>query len=244
MVEEGIESPLGPSSWLSEDHVESFLAHLRVAGYAEETLRKKRSVVVAFVRWSRREQVTDSDLRESHIAAFTKRPPRRAEARVVYEFGVLRPFVRFICPEAGIRAGAVERSVAGEFERRYVAHLQRDRGLAEQSIYVYTPYVRDFLHDMVLNLGSSFPGGLDAAIVRDFLLDRIRGRSSEYSRLLATCLRSFLRFLFLRGETAVDLSSCVPTVRKWSQAAVPAVKMPGTKVLMLRLISRPRPPRR
>jgi len=36
-----------------------------------------------------------------------------------------------------------------------------------------------------------------------------------------TALRSFLRFLFVRGETETDLSLAVPTVRQWRLAGVP-----------------------
>jgi site-specific recombinase XerD len=38
---------------------------------------------------------------------------------------------------------------------------------------------------------------------------------------MGTALRSFLRFLFLRGETAMDLTHAVPTVRRWRLASVP-----------------------
>ena len=70
--------------------------------------------------------------------------------------------------------------------------------------------------------GSAAPNKLSVGMVQRFLLDRARGRSSEWVRLLAVALRSFLRFLFHGGETDRDLSACVPTVRKWSQATVPA----------------------
>ena len=63
---------------------------------------------------------------------------------------------------------------------------------------------------------------LDALNVQQYLLDHVRGRSSEHWRLLATALRSFLRFLFLRGQTSIDLSFSVPMVRRWAQATVPA----------------------
>jgi site-specific recombinase XerD len=39
-------------------------------------------------------------------------------------------------------------------------------------------------------------------------------------------LRSFFRFLFHCGETDRDFSACVPTVRKWSQATLPACLCP------------------
>ena len=37
---------------LLDDQIEPFLQHLRDAGYAERTLRKKRTVARAFARWA------------------------------------------------------------------------------------------------------------------------------------------------------------------------------------------------
>src|SRR3989442_1394342 len=41
---------------LFDGHIEPFLKHLRAAGYAERTLRKKRTVARAFARWMKRKQ--------------------------------------------------------------------------------------------------------------------------------------------------------------------------------------------
>jgi integrase len=41
------------------------------------------------------------------------------------------------------------------------------------------------------------------------------------AQALGTALRSFLRFLFLRGETGTDLARAVPTVRRWRLSSVP-----------------------
>jgi site-specific recombinase XerD len=116
----------------------------------------------------------------------------------------------------------MESSPAEELRCRYVEYLRSERGLAENSIRVYSPYIRSFLSELASGSGSLSPMGLEALTVQDYLLNSIRGRSSEYSRLLVTALRSFLRFLFLRGETAIDLSLSVPMVRRWRQASIPS----------------------
>jgi site-specific recombinase XerD len=211
-------------------HVESFLEGLRAAGYADRTLRKKRCIAGAFARWIRREQVAFVDLNESHVVAFVGRSPRPSKARVKFEGGMVRAFLGHLRREAGVPPPPLEAdcSLPGELERRYTEYLSNERGLSETSICVYRPFIRDFLADQVVRMGSAAPGGLDAPVIRDFLLDRIHvhGQSSESMRLRATTLRSFLRFLFLRGETATDLSSAVPTVRRWRQATVPAYLSP------------------
>lgn len=109
---------------------------------------------------------------------------------------------------------------------RYVNYLRKDRGLAKNSILVYTPYVRDLLADQAVKTGGISVRAFDAVAIQRFLLDRIRGRSSEYVRLLATSLRSFFRFLFLCGELPTDLSAAVPTVCKPQRTVPPAFLSP------------------
>ena len=52
---------------LLDDQIEPFLKQLRDAGYAERTLRKKRTVARAFARWAKTKQIATRDLNdESH----------------------------------------------------------------------------------------------------------------------------------------------------------------------------------
>lgn len=53
---------VGTPESLLDDHIESFLKHLRAAGYAERTLRKKRTVARAFARWTRRKKIALDNL--------------------------------------------------------------------------------------------------------------------------------------------------------------------------------------
>jgi site-specific recombinase XerD len=168
------------------------------------------------------------DLNDSHIAAFLERIPRRRKAQLKLELATLPRLLKYL------RAGAGDLTPPSRFDtvptddlaRRYTDYLRKGRGLAANSIRVYAPFVRDFLLDQSARSGSVSPSLFDATAIRDFLLGRTRNRSSEYSRLLATALRSFFRFLFLSGESPVDLSNAVPSVRKWRQSAVPAFLSP------------------
>jgi len=213
---------------LFNTHVESFFEHLRAAGYAEKTLRKKRWIAKSFARWTMREQVAVEDLNESHVTSFLKHLPRRRKARVELELAVLRLFLRYLRLEVGVAPLKllVESSPVGEIHGRYVDYLRGERGLAENSICVYAPYIRDFLAEQHARSGFVSSQHFSAQIVQDFLLLHIRGRSNEYARLLSTALRSFLRFLYFQGETLLDLSRAIPMVRRWRQATVPAFLSP------------------
>lgn len=216
------------TSGLLDLHVASFINSLRAAGYAESSVVKRQSVAKVFVRWMRDEQVAVADLDESHMTAFLKRMPERAKDRMALERAALRLFLRHLRDEGEVPPppNRDDSSPVAAIKTHYVDFLRNERGLTEQSIYVYSPFIQGFLTEWVERTGSGSPEAWDAQFVDDFLLQHTRDRSSEYTRLLATTLRSFLRFLYLRGETATDLSPAVPMVRRWRETTVPAFLSP------------------
>jgi site-specific recombinase XerD len=102
--------------------------------------------------------------------------------------------------------------------------LRNKRGLAENSLHVYVPLIRIFLASQAGRTGRV--SRFNTLAIRDFVLSQIQNRSGEYIRLLGTALRSFLRFLFMSGRMSRDLSTSVPTVRRYRQAAPPAFLRP------------------
>ena len=62
---------------------------------------------------------------------------------------------------------------------------------------------------------------LKAADVTQFVRRRVQTMGPGRAKLLVTALRSFLRFVFLRGETESDLTASVPPVADWRHAALP-----------------------
>ena len=216
-------APLG----LLDFHIEAFLGHLRTAGYAERTLRKKRCIVAAFARWARRERIALDHLGDADIAAFVKRSCRTRKARVKFELAALRPLLEYLRAETWAPMPVpVEASLGDALAKRYVDYLRQDRGLAENSVLVYLPLIRDFLTSQIAAGDSFSPGAFDAPTIRSYLLARSIGRSGEYVRLLATALRSFFHFLFVRGDTPRNLCVSIPPVRKWRQSSVPAFLSP------------------
>jgi len=214
----------GTPESLLDNHIEPFLKHLRAAGYAERTLRKKRRVARAFARWTRRKQIAVNDLNDSHIAAFVARSPRKRKTHVKFELAVMRLFFGYLRGYVGLQRPPSQDDVSAtdDLLQRYKDHLRKDRGLTENSVHVYVPFIHDFLTAQTTQTGCVFPESFDALIIRSFILDHTHDRSSEYTRLLCTALRSFFRFLVLCGQTLRDLSNSTPMVRRYRQAVVPA----------------------
>ena len=212
-----------------DDHIEPFLKHLRAAGYAERTLRKKRTVAKAFARWARRKQIAGSDLNDGHIAAFASRSPRNRKAHVKFELAAMRLFFEYLRGYAGLQRPALQNDVsaADALLQNYKDYLRKDRGLTENSLLVYVPFIRDFLAAQTTQTGGVSPKSFGTLIIRNFILEHTLDRSSEYARLLCTALRSFFRFLLLCGQTSRDLSNAVPMFRKYRQSVPPAFLSPS-----------------
>ncbi len=214
--------------WLLDSHIAGFLAKLRAAGYSERTLKRKKSVATAFIKWSQRKSIRLHELNEQVVAAFLGRSRERRTSRVPIEKSALRLLLDYLRHSAGVPGPLPSPcpSPVDELVCKYVDYLRKDRGLAENSILVYVPFVRDLLRDQVSRAGGLSVKAFDVATIRSFLLNHVRERSGEYRRLLATSLRSFFRFLFLCGDLTVDLSLSVPTVRKCQKPGIPAFLSP------------------
>lgn len=208
---------------LLDTHIAGFLRHLQTAGYTDRTRRKKRPVAKAFAHWMQRQRIALHELNDAHIAAFVRRAPRKRHARVKREQAVLSQLLTYLRQEVGGPGSRPppEAPPIDDRLRQYVHYLRNTRGLAENSVHVYVPFIRDFLRDQGGTSGGVSVDAFDATTIRRFLLDHARDRSSEYGRLLATALRSFCRFLFVHGDLATDLSTSVPTVRRYRHATVP-----------------------
>ena len=213
----------GTSERLLDDHIEPFLKHLRVAGYAERTLRKKRTVARAFARWIRRKQIAVDELNDNHLAAFVARSPRRRMAHVKFERAAMRLLFEYLRSQAGLQRPVPldDVSAADRLLQRYEDYLRKDRGLAENSVHVYVPFIRDFLAVQSTQTGCVSPESFDALAIRSFILDHTLDRSQEYTRLLCTSLRSFFVSSFSVARHCAT-SQAVPMVRKYRHAVMPA----------------------
>ena len=222
--------------------IASFITQLQTAGYAKESVRNKRTVVRTFADWLQRRHVSGQAINESHVAAFLKRKPGTLPPRLKYKHAALSGFLKYLRRIDMISAPALRAASPGDdLITEYVQYLRQDRGLAPNSVLVYRPFIRDWLSDHIARMGGVTMNAVDAATIQRFLVDHTRNRSREYARLLATALRSFFRFLFLRGHQSTDLSRAVPTVCTYHNATVPAFLAPEQVAQVLAATDRSTP---
>jgi site-specific recombinase XerD len=209
------------STGVLEQCLESFTTELTSLGYCAAVVRKKRATARAFARWAVGQGLDVATIDDATIEAFladsevghpTPKSNRRCTlarflARLRAEGATLRPELKR------------DHSYAALLQQRYVTYLRSERGLAEETVGSYRMWVSELVRYHFGTAARPAPAsGLDARAVQDFLLERTRTLSPGTAQLVATALRSFLRFLFLCGEIRLDLALAVPAVPTRRQA--------------------------
>jgi hypothetical protein len=110
-----------------------YISQLRSAGFAEKTLRTKRTIVAAFLRWARNRQVPSIALGTTDLEAFLggRRPGR----------GILIGFLAFLHPDDPLPSALepLEDACRTGLLAQYKDFLINERGLTKQTVYVVGP---------------------------------------------------------------------------------------------------------
>jgi len=199
--------------------LDAYCQQLAVLGYAPGTIRDKRRILTELRGWLSGEHLTIADLDERRVERFVEARRRRGR-RCRGVAGTVQQLLEQLRSTGALPPPEPTGNDSPEalLLARYEHYLRHQRRLAESTI---TGYQAEAQALITMHLQGAVPhaGWLDAARVQDFLMGRVRQLSPQRAPHMATALRSFLRFLFLRGET--DLALAVPTVRQWRLSVVP-----------------------
>jgi len=102
----------------------------------------------------------------------------------------------------------------------YERYLLEERGLTQGTAVHYVVFVNLFLSTRFQKAALELHQ-LRARDVTGFVCQQAQILSPTRAQLLVTALRSFLRYLRHQGKITTDLAVCVPTVARWSFAALP-----------------------
>jgi site-specific recombinase XerD len=207
-------------SYFLGTQLDEFCSCLIDRGYEVSTIRHKLWVLSDLARWMANEHLAIVDLNEQRVDEFLD--VRRRRGRTYRGYRVTVALLIEQLRSAGVipTPEPVQNNSAADLLTRYEAFLRQERALAECTISAYLAFVRKFIVES-LDGSAVRPDTLGVGDIRDFLLGQVRRMAPKHAQYMATALRSFLRFLFQRGETGSDLSLAVPTVRRWRLSTVP-----------------------
>jgi len=224
-----------------ESYIDAFAQELSDREYAVWTGKYAMRLVAALNTWLQQEGLRLVDLDEPTIDAFLqyryRRRRKHRDDRAV--FALVLAYLR----EAGVVAASMEprepeeRSSICEAFRR---HLVSQRDLMPSTVDTYLDAVEPFLAG---SFGAHPPqfDTLCAGDVTGFMLEQARRYSAGHTQLIASALRSFLRFLLQTGAIATDLAQYVPAPARRHLSGLPKF-MPSEDIeRLLQSIAQERP---
>jgi site-specific recombinase XerD len=194
-----------------------FAQDLAVKGYAESTVAEHVRLIAQLSWWMADQSLETSDLTPARVEQFVQVRPDRLAHRP------LEPLLDYLrraglVPPPGPPQPTV--SIMDGLLGRYRRYLLDERGLVETTVQDYGRRARVFLSQRTSGSELAFEG-LTAAEIRQFVLGECERRSVGSAKCLTKALRSLLRFAFMEGWTATDLTTAVPAVANWQDSALP-----------------------
>jgi integrase/recombinase XerD len=105
---------------------------------------------------------------------------------------------------------------------RFRLHLQHVRGATEKTCTLYAGYVSGFLVG-TFGAGVVDLAGIGPRDVIDFVERKAKHWRPKTTKLLATALRSFFRFMRFEGQCDARLVDAVPTIPEWKLSRLPVL---------------------
>lgn len=204
-------NPLAP-------HLGAFATSLSENGYTNGTVQVKLVFLTGFGRWLRKTGRTVARLDEQCANAFVrqKRRVHRGEPKTLRQF-ITHLRQRGLVPD---RKLLCDRSPLADVLNRYETHLRSEHGLVTSTIDNYQSFVRKLLIDR-FRKGPFLFQILKPADISAFVLKHGHSMGVRTAQMMTTALRSFLRYLFQKGELQADLAASVPAVADWRLSTVP-----------------------
>jgi len=202
-------------------HIDGFAQILMVQGYKRSTAKYKIGIIADLSRWLDQQGLSLKDLDEIILNKFLLYRGRRGSIFKI-EPPTLRQLLKHL-RETGVVADSVrvdDHSKRRRIESGFAKYLVQERGLEQATIDTYLPIADRFLSDQ-FGTGPIVLNDLHPSDIVRFILRCTETVSTKSAQRIVCSLRSFFRFLYQRGETAIDLSPSALTVANWRLSELP-----------------------
>jgi site-specific recombinase XerD len=207
--------------------MDEFTAYLADRRHTPKTIHLYVRAVAHFGRWLEKQRLDPSTIAESTVHLFLNKhlrhcrcvPPghrgvKECRAALKLFLDVLRKTGRIPIPVLP------EPTPIGAEIAKFEDYLRTTCGFAENTVLYRTRYVKEFLQRKFRERTLKF-ADLSPHDIIEFISERSRSYKPLSTKVVASSLRSYMRFLRLRGEISRDLSAAVPSVAAWKQAHLP-----------------------
>jgi len=222
-------------------HIDHLAKLLSEQGYSNQVGMQKLRLAALLSRWLQQEQVGLEQFDEMRIADFLiaqkkalrrQRQVRHTLAQLLQELRRLR----IIPGQQPVQPGSTTERLLQDYGR----FLAQERGLSQVTLDNYLPVARRFLAK-ALGTRTAELSQLGGRDVNGFILREKSTFSPKRVQLTTSALRSFLGFLYLRGQLAAPLAAAVPTVATWRLSELPQFLEPQQVKRLLQSCDRSSP---
>ena len=208
-------------------YLPSLQGDLLSQGYTPLSCQNLLHLTSHLSRWLEEESLQAQDLTDEVADAFAVARRKQGYTQFLTR-SALRPIRRHLLA-VGVTPVAtpvmVERTPVDCLVADYEGHLCHERSLTPSVVRTYATVARQLIVEHS-KCGESDIASLNAAEVLQFVHGQSHGSSLNQMRRMLTSLRSFLRFLYGRGDLAMDLTGAVPEVAGWRLASLPKYVSP------------------
>jgi site-specific recombinase XerD len=206
-------------------YIDPYLELLHEQGFAQESAEQQIRLVADFSRWLDKNGYRAEDVNPEKLDPFLKcryrhhRPIGGASA-------ALRRLIDLLSRMGVISPQTQPTTPCGRLLDKFRLYLTQERALSVATLKNYLPFVRQFLCECFTGETIDF-SQLCAQDVTGFVTRHAQDFSSSHAKNLTKALRSFLRYLRVRGDLVVDLAACVPAVAGRSLSDIPKYLEPN-----------------
>jgi site-specific recombinase XerD len=202
-------------------YLDAFARQLSEYGYAIDTGQRQLRAISHLSQWMGRRGLHAHDLSEPVLKRFLADRRRQGrlwntDPRALSWFLEHLRQTSVVGPTPPLPVDGMRGALENDFEH----YLLQERGLAAATIGNYLRVARMFL---MTHFSEEMvdPQRLRSPDVIRFVHRIAQSQPPRSAKFAITGLRAFLRFLYVRGRTDIDLTPSVPTVPHWKVTAIP-----------------------
>jgi site-specific recombinase XerD len=222
-------------------HHQSLWDALLALGYSPLSALNLLRVTAHLSRWLQERELSLADITPERITAFFE-ARRRAGYTQFLTPRALAPMLTYLRQAGAVPPppAAPEPTGLDRLVQDYTGYLLHERAITVSTARAYGDIARRFLAPRF----PSEPRGPLALTARDvtaFVLAAAARYATGTTKYLVTALRALLRYLYLDGRLAADLTGAVPAVAGWRLRGLPTALAADQVPRLLRSADRRRP---
>lgn len=218
-----------------EPLAEGFVRELSERGYTRLSATNQLRVFAFVSRWLEQAELRPEALAAKEVASILHARRRAGYTCWTSSRGLAPTLAYLRTVGASPQPHQLRANWRTRLLERYAQYMASERGLAADTIASRVRVARAFLS---WRRRRRSVRGVRVADVRRFFGRQVRGLSSPSAAIVATALRSFLRFLHVVGQVDSSLVYAVPPIAGWRLARLPRGVSEQTVKRLLRSCNR------